>query len=60
MKKGVGMMMTGAAVGLAVGAAAGAMSCCKKTNMRTMKRKAGKLIRAAGDMLDDITGAFKF
>ncbi len=60
MKKSVGMMMTGAAVGLAAGAAAGMLGCGRKMNMRAIKRKAGKLIRTAGDIIDDIAGALKF
>ena len=56
MKKNIGMMMAGATVGLAVGAAAGMIGCGKKMNMRSMKRKAGKLIRAAGSIIDDLPG----
>ena len=48
--------MAGATVGLAVGAAAGMIGCGKKMNMRSMKRKAGKLIRAAGSIIDDLSG----
>lgn len=59
MKNNVGMMITGAAVGLAAGAAVGMISSGKKMNMHSMKRKAGKLIRAAGDVMDDISGALK-
>ena len=54
------MMLTGAAIGLAVGAAATMVSSSRKMNMRMMKRDMGKVVRAVGGMMDDIAGSVKF
>jgi len=47
-------VMKGLAIGLAAGAAIGAVGKMAMGNHRTTKKKAGRTVRALGDIVDNI------
>lgn len=51
--------MKGISVGASVGAAAFMLVSSKDRKKRSLKRKAGKMLKAAGDALSDITDILK-
>lgn len=56
MSKQVGTILTGAAVTAAVGTAAYMLSGkSKKTSAKQIKKKVGKAVQAAGDIVDNIS-----
>ena len=59
LNKGLGMIITGTAIGLAVGAAATVVSSTRKNRMRMMKKDASKIVRAVSGMVDDISGMMR-
>ena len=59
MNKGIGMIINGAAIGLAVGAAATIVAAPRRNSMRMMKRDATKVVRAVSGMVDDLAGMMK-
>lgn len=60
MNKSVGPIITGAAVGIAVGAAASAIGGRKRTvSSRTLKRNAGKAIRAVSGIINTVSTTLK-
>ena len=52
-------MLKGISVGASVGAAAFMLVSSKDRKKRSLKRKAGKMLKAAGDALSDITDILK-
>ncbi|MBR2085626.1 MAG: hypothetical protein IJ906_00555 [Oscillospiraceae bacterium] len=51
--------MKGISVGASVGAAAFMLVSSKDRKKRSLKRKAGKMLKAAGDALSDMTDILK-
>ena len=51
--------MKGISVGASVGAAAFMLVSSKDRKKRSIKRKAGKMLKAAGDALSDMTDILK-
>ena len=52
-------MIKGISVGASVGAAAFMLINSKDRKKRTLKRKAGRMLKAAGDALSDMTDILK-